>query len=270
MMLKVIDRVREFPYRLTLACLICSLVAASAVILFPRISDAYSPVINEPRIDTSMLFREAKLTFSGNVDEGCSVIVKITGSGKKVVLGQNGLVASDYAIVDNLPSLYKILGSGSLSEIDPDIKRDLGITSDFSMLKDMAAAYSWADEKKVLLTGPESEKRIYKAIAINEHNGNYRLIENGIRVRDGKFEGTIHIGRHEYSPQVQVQVAVVKGDAIVARENKTLTLQGGPFAKPVDIEKEPLLFVSIFFCLTVISVIGADEILGRGEKAAYR
>lgn len=270
MMLKNIMKVRVVSYRLTLACLIFSLSLISAVTLFPRVSDAYPPVIHEPQIDTSTLFREAKITFSGTVDEGCSVVVKVVGTGKKVVLGQNGLVASDYAMVDNLPGLYKILGSGNLSDIDQNIKNSLGITNDFSILKNMAAAYAWSEEKKVLLAGPESEKQIYKAIAINEHNGSYRLIENGIKIRDGKFEGTLFIGRNEYSPQVQVLVAVVRGNTIVSRENKTVSLQGSSFVKPFDIEREPLLFIGIFFCLTVITIIGADEILGRGEKAVYR
>lgn len=241
------------------------LALSTAVFLFPGISSAYNRLdIGEPRVESSFLFREAKITFSGTVDEGCDVVVKVVGSGKRVILGKNGLLPSDYVIVDNLPSQYRVISSGSLSGIKPEV---LG---DFTGLKNKAVAYSWSDERKMALAGPESEKQIQKAISVNEQNGSYRLADKAIQIQDGRFKGSLHIGRQEYSSQVDVQIMILKDNAIVAEKSSTLSLKGNLVGGPLDIHKEPLLFTGIFFCLTVITAVGAEEILSRGRKTAYR
>lgn len=238
--------------------------------LIPRSSEAYTPVINEPLVDASALFREAKISFSGNVDRECDVVITVTGAGKKVVLGKKGLIPSSYTVVDNLPGLYKVLSAGSLSGIAPDVREKLGITNDFSGLGKAANVYSWSEEEKIELAGPEGERQIQKAIAANERSGSYGVIENGIKIHDGKFEGALSIGRNEYSPRVGIQFFVIQNGSIVAQESRTVSLQGSLVSGPPDIEKEPILFAGMFFCLTVIAVIGSDDLLGRGGKAALR
>jgi hypothetical protein len=234
------------------------------VFLFPGISNAYNKLdIGEPQVESSLLFREARITFSGTVDEGSDVVVKIVGSGKRVILGKNGLLPSNYVIVDNLPSLYRVMGSGSLSGIKSETM------GDFNSLKSKAVAYSWSEERKLALTGTEREKQVQKAISLNEQKGAYRFSDNAIQIRDGKFKGSLHIGRQEYSPQVEVRIMVLKDSAVVAERTETLSLKGTLAGGPLDIQKEPLLFAGIFFCLTVITAVGAEEILSRG-KTAYR
>ncbi len=250
------------PSRFKAACLF-SLTLVLAVLIFPGTSGAYTE-IDEPRVDTSFLFHEAKLTFSGRVDDGCEVIVKVVGSGKKVILGHNGLTASNYVVVDNLPGQYRVLGSGSLSGLSPEV------TGEYNSLKDRAVAYSWSDEKKVFLTGPEGEKQIQKAISLNEQNGRYRFMDNAISIQNGKFSGSLYIGRPEFTSQVQVDIMALRDNAVVARKTRTVDIQGSLFNGPLDIEKEPLLFTGMFFCLTVITVIGAEEMLSRRRKTAYR
>lgn len=256
------------PYRLAVTFVILLAFILSAA-LFPRISEA-SVEIQDPRIDSSFLFSDAKLTFSGSVDKGCDVIVKIAGQDKKVVLGTKGLLPSDYTMVDNLPGQYKIMSSGSLSGLSPEIKRSLGLAGDFGGLKSTALAYSWSDENKVLLTGPESEKQVSRAINLNERNGSYRTIENSIRVQDGKFTGTLNIGRQEYSHQLQLEAIAIKDNVVVGRISRTVKIGSGILAGPIDIEKEPLLFAGFFFCLTVLTAVGAEEIFSRARKTAYR
>lgn len=235
------------------------------VLLFPGISNAYNKVdIGEPQVQSSLLFREATISFSGSVDEGCDVLVKVVGSGKRVILGENGLLPSNYVIVDNLPSQYRVLSSGNTSSLRPEV------LDDFNGLNNKAVAYSWSNESKVTLDGPEGEKLIRKAVSLNEQNGSYRIADNAIQIQDGKFKGSLHIGRQDYSPLVDVQIMVLKNTQIVAVKSRTLSLRGNLVGGPLDIHKEPLLFAGIFFCLTVITAVGAEEILSRGRKTAYR
>ncbi|MCL6610736.1 MAG: TIGR02186 family protein [Peptococcaceae bacterium] len=249
-----------FPHR-TVTARLLPLALALAVFLCPSVSRANTLIVHDPQASFSFLSQEANLTFSGSVDEGCDVIVKITGSGKKVILGKNGLIPSDYVIVDNLPGLYKVIGSGSINQ---------EILSEYGSLKKMATAYSWSEEKRVTLAGPESDKQIQKAINHNEQKGSYRFIDRGITIQDGKFKGSLHIGRQEYSPQVQVEIMAVRDNVIVARESRTLDLKGSLTGGPLDIEKDPLLFVCIFSCLTIITAVAVEEMLGRSRKTAYR
>lgn len=256
------------PYRFAVPLLI-SLALFLAAALFPRISEA-SVQIQDLRVDSSFLFSDAKLTFSGVVDKECDVIVKIAGPDRKVVLGTNGLLSSNYTMVDNLPGLYKIMSSGSLSGLSLETKRSLGLTGDFGGLKSTALAYSWFDEKKILFTGADSEKQVSRAIAENERNGSYRITENSVRVHDGKFTGTLNIGRHEYSPRLQLEAIAIKDNVVVSQAGKTVNIGSGILSVPLDIEKEPVLFAGLFFCLTVLTAVGAEEIFGRTRKTAFR
>lgn len=238
------------------------LALALAVLPFPGVSRADPMFLDGPRVDKSFLLNEARLTLSGRVDEGCQVIIKVVGSGKKVVLGNNGLLPSNYAIVDNLPGLYRVIGSGSLRGFQPGIEEYTGI-------KDRAAAYSWSNERKVTLTGQEKERQIQKAVSLKEQSGSYRFTDSGVIVQDGKFKATLVIGRQEYTPQVEVEVLALRDNNVVDRKSRTVDIKGSLLVNgPLDIEKEPVLFAGIFFCLTVIAALGAEEILGRKSEAA--
>ncbi|MFZ5631906.1 MAG: TIGR02186 family protein [Bacillota bacterium] len=261
--------VRTALYRPVQVCLVCLLALALALTLFPRVSAAGILDINDPQVDSSSLFSGAKLTFSGSVDEECDVIIKVVGPGKKVVLGNDGLVPSHYSVVDNLPRQYKILSSCGINDIAPEIKNTLGLTNDFSVLRNKAVAYLQWDEKKVPQTGPEREKQINKAILVNEQNGHYRFIENSIQIEGGEFKGTLHVGRREYSPRMQVQVIALKDNVVVDQKIQTVSVPLNFFTRPIDIEKEPFLFTGIFFCLTILAVTGVDEIIGRRARTAF-
>jgi|GEM_PF-5471135 len=247
-------------YRLITACL---LALALAAFLYPGQASAGVLEIKDPRVDTSILFREAKLTFSGTVDQGCDVIIKVVGSGKKVVLGQNGLLPSNYVMVDNLPAVYKVISSGDLPKLSQEIN------ADYEGLKNSAAAYSWSEEKRVAMDGPEAGGQIQKAISALEQNGSYRFTDHGLSVQGGAFNGSLFISRQEYSPQVRVEVFAVRDNAVLAQKSKIVNLREGLTGAPVDIEKQPMLFAGIFFCLTVITALGVEEILSRRRKTAY-
>jgi len=232
---------------------------------------AFELQAENPQVDSSLLFHQAKITFTGKVDEGCDVIVKIIGSDKKVIFGKNGLYPSNYFIVDNLPSHYKVLFSGSMSGVSPEIRNDLNLQSDFGFLKNNAVVYSRSEENKVISTGPDADKKVNKAISSNEMKGNYRYIENSIEVdQNGKFKGTVNIGSDEYSPSMELQVYAVRNNIIVDRRAETVSIPYSLIARTIDVENDPILYAGIFLCFTVFIATAADELLGnRGGKTVY-
>jgi hypothetical protein len=257
-------------YRLAGFYMICFSVIILSAVLFPRNCEAFTLLVNNPQVDSSLIFHRATITFSGTVDEGSTVIVKISGTNKKVVLGKNGLIPSGYYMVDNLPGQYKILSSGSLAGISPEIKKSLDLTNDFNFLKKGAVVYTLSGDEKLQLTGPESEKQINQAVSINERNGCYGIFENSINVEGGKFRGSLRIGRNEYSPQLHLQFYVIKNNTVSDQKSEFVNIPLNLFGRPLGLENEPFLFAGIFLCLTVLLVTGLDEMLGRGGNTACR
>lgn len=250
--------------------LVFTLTLVAAPVLSPRVAGARAPEANEPQARSSFHFSGTELTLSGTVDEGCDVLIKVTGPVKKVKLGNDGLIPSEYPVVDNLPRLYKVLTSCSIAQISPEIKNKLGINNHFSILGSKAVVYSQQDENKSPITGPERERQISRAIRINEQNGRYKLIENSISIENGKFRGTLHIDPKECGSQLQIQVISLKDNTIVNQQNENITVPLNFLNRAVDIEKEPFLFIGIFFSLTILTAIGFEEIIGKGAKEAFR
>lgn len=223
-----------------------------------------------PQVD-SLLFNESKISISGRIDEGCDVIIKVIGAEKKMAMGGNSLYPSSYYTVENLPSQYKVLFSGNIADVKPEIRNCLNIQENFGFLKNKASVYFRKDEQKVLLAGPEGEKKANTAIAAQELNGNYRYLENSIKIKDGKFSGAVSINSDEYSPVMELQVSTIKDGLIISQSSKAVRIPVSILARDVDMENDPFLYAGIFLCLTILAVTAVDEIImGRGGKTACR
>lgn len=258
--------IRKATWRVLGILSVCFLSLFLTATWFTRPSAAFELQSEHPQVDSSLLFPEAKIAFSGKVDEGCDVIIKVIGSDKKIVLGKNGLYPTNYFIVDNLPSHYKVLFSGNMSSVSPEIKKSLNIQNDFEFLKNNAVVYSRPDEDKVISTGPDAEKKVIKAISSKELSGNYGYIENSITVdKNGKFKGIVRISPDEYSSRIELQVLAVRADKIVGRRTETVSIPLSLLSKTIDVENDPILFAGIFLCLTLFTVTAVDELLGKRD-----
>lgn len=203
------------------------LIILTAAVLLPASIAAAGDLglnVTPDQVNIGIKFKGETLEITGEAPAGSDIFLKFESPPGTVSLNRKGKVGPLWMNVDNVqaenvPKVYEILTSGSLTGISQKTKVLMEIGSDYSYLKEHARVTRRHDKTKEVLSPEDSDTYLDGLVNIYQKRGYYKISEGALQVENGRFHASMEVPTGIPPGSSNFTVYAVKGDQVIKSES---------------------------------------------------
>lgn len=217
--------------------------------------------VDPDSIGVGLNFNGGRVDISGQAPENSQVFLKIVSRERPVGLSKKGKKSGLWMTVETvtvkgMPAMYKVLGSGKVDDLPKELKKQMGIDSDYTFIRAGAQVLAKHDDKIAALPPEETGEYLAGLVRLNSRRGLYEVLDNVVQVEGNRYQAGLNIPADVPRGQTEIFAYAVRNGQIVATAGSRLSVVNGGLVRTLSGLAQTNAVVYGAFCIFVALLAG--------------